>query len=39
MTSYTITDLTSGTWYFAMSAYDSSGNQSALTNSGSTTIP
>jgi hypothetical protein len=39
LTSYTITDLTSGTWYFAMSAYDSSGNQSALTNSGSTTIP
>lgn len=36
--SYTVTGLTSGTWYFAISAYTNSGLQSALSNVGSKTI-
>jgi hypothetical protein len=39
MTSYTVTGLTSGTWYFAVAAYNSSGVQSALSNIGSKTFP
>jgi hypothetical protein len=39
MTSYTVTGLTSGTWYFAVSAYNSSGMESSLSNIGSKTIP
>lgn len=31
-TTYTVTKLTSGTWYFAIAAYDSAGAQSALSN-------
>ncbi|MGH8227125.1 MAG: fibronectin type III domain-containing protein [Steroidobacteraceae bacterium] len=36
--SYTVTGLTSGTWYFAISAYTNTGLQSALSNVGSKTI-
>jgi len=39
LTSYTITGLSSGTWYFAVAAYTSGGVQSALSNVGSKTIP
>lgn len=39
VTSYTITGLTSGTWYFAVSAYNSSGLESSLSNIGSKIIP
>lgn len=38
-TSYTISSLASGTWYFAVSAYTTSGLESALSNSGSKSIP
>lgn len=37
--SYTISGLTSGTWYFAVRAYSSSGTESSVSNSGSKTIP
>lgn len=37
--SYTITGLTSGAWYFAVKAYNSSGVESAVSNVGSKTIP
>lgn len=37
--SYTITGLTSGTWYFRVKAYNSSGGESDVSNSGSKTIP
>jgi hypothetical protein len=37
-TSYVVSGLTSGTWYFAVQAYDSVGNNSALSNIGSKTI-
>ena len=36
--SYTVTGLTTGTWYFAVSAYTNSGLESALSNVGSKTI-
>ncbi|HWW79179.1 MAG TPA: putative Ig domain-containing protein [Steroidobacteraceae bacterium] len=32
LTSYTLTNLTGGTWYFGVSAYTSSGQESALSN-------
>jgi Putative Ig domain len=38
-TSYTISSLASGTWYFAVNAYTTSGLDSGLSNTGSKTIP
>lgn len=38
-TSYTVSNLASGTWYFSVSAYTTSGLDSALSNTGSKTIP
>lgn len=37
--SYTLSSLASGTWYFAISAYTTSGLQSALSATGSKSIP
>jgi hypothetical protein len=37
--SYTIAQLTSGSWYFAVKAYTSSGAESALSATASKTIP
>jgi nitrite reductase/ring-hydroxylating ferredoxin subunit len=37
-TSYVVSGLTAGTWYFAVQAYDSQGNKSTLSNIGSKTI-
>ncbi len=37
-TTYTVQNLTAGTWYFAVAAYTSSGSQSALSNIVSKTI-
>ena len=37
-TSYTVTKLTPGTWYFAISAYNSDGADGELSNIGSKTI-
>jgi hypothetical protein len=37
--SYTVSNLGSGTWYFGVSAYDTSGQESALSNIGSKAIP
>ena len=39
LTTYTITDLSSGTWYFAVKAYTTSGVESDLSNVASKTIP
>lgn len=39
LSSYTITGLTSGTWYFAVKAYNSGGGESAVSNTGMKTIP
>jgi hypothetical protein len=36
---YTVNGLSSGTWYFAVSAYTSAGAESALSSVGSKTIP
>lgn len=38
-TSYTVSSLTNGTWYFAVNAYTTSGEESALSNSVSKSIP
>lgn len=38
-TSYSITSLPSGTWYFAVNAYTTGGVDSVLSNTGSKTIP
>jgi hypothetical protein len=38
LTTYTVTNLSSGTWYFAVAAYTSSGTQGVLSNVGSKTI-
>jgi hypothetical protein len=38
LTSYTLTNLTSGTWYFGVTASTSSGEQSAMSNVASKTI-
>jgi Putative Ig domain len=38
-TSYTISSLASGTWYFAVNAYTTSGLDSGLSNTGSKAIP
>ena len=37
--SYTVNNLASGTWYFAVDAYTTSGMDSALSNTGSKSIP
>ncbi len=37
--SYTVSNLTSGTWYFGVTAYNSAGTESALSNIGSKAIP
>jgi hypothetical protein len=39
LTTYVISNLSSATWYFGMTAYDSAGAESALSNLGSKTIP
>lgn len=39
VTTYTLGNLTSGTWYFAVSAYASNGTESTLSNTASKTIP
>jgi hypothetical protein len=38
LSSYTLTNLTAGTWYFGVTAYTSSGEQSAMSNVASKTI-
>jgi len=38
-TTYMVSNLSSGTWYFAVTAYASDGSESALSNVGSKTIP
>lgn len=38
-TSYSVSSLASGTWYFAVNAYTTGGMDSALSNTGSKTIP
>jgi len=38
-TSYTVSGLRSGTWYFAVAAYTTSGLESALSNTGNKVIP
>jgi Putative Ig domain len=37
--SYTINNLSSGTWYFAVNAYTTGGTESSLSNTGSKAIP
>ncbi|HEY0938829.1 MAG TPA: putative Ig domain-containing protein [Steroidobacter sp.] len=39
MSSYTITGLTSGTWYFAVKAFNSAGVESDVSNTGTKNIP
>lgn len=39
LSTYTVTNLTSGTWYFAVKAYSSTGAESAISNMGMKTIP
>jgi hypothetical protein len=39
LTSYTIDGLTSGTWYFSIKSYSSSGTESSLSNPVSATVP
>jgi Putative Ig domain len=39
LTSYVVTGLNSGTWYFAVTAYNSAGVESGLSNVASKTIP
>ena len=39
LTTYVLSSLSSATWYFGMTAYDSAGAESALSNLGSKTIP
>ena len=39
VTTYTLGNLTSGTWYFAVSAYASNGTESTLSNTATKTIP
>jgi hypothetical protein len=38
LTTYAVTNLSSGTWYFTVAAYTSSGTQGALSNVGTKTI-
>jgi hypothetical protein len=39
LTSYTLSNLSSGTWYFGVTAYNSSGVESSVSNIASKTIP
>ncbi len=39
VSTYTITSLGSGTWYFAVKAYNSAGEESSVSNTGMKTIP
>ncbi|HEY0684288.1 MAG TPA: putative Ig domain-containing protein [Steroidobacter sp.] len=39
LSTYTVTGLTSGTWYFAVKAYTTSGGESQISNMGMKTIP
>jgi hypothetical protein len=39
LTTYTVSNLASGTWYFAVSAYSASGGTSAVSNVATKTIP
>ena len=39
VTTYTVTELTPATYYFAVTAYDEAGNESAYSNEVSKTIP
>jgi hypothetical protein len=39
LSTYTVTGLTSGTWYFAVKAYSTSGGESVVSNMGMKTIP
>jgi hypothetical protein len=39
VTNYLVTNLSSGTWYFGITAYASDGTESSLSNVGRTTIP
>jgi hypothetical protein len=39
VTTYTVNNLTSGTYYFAVTAYDTSGNESSYSNEAYKTIP
>jgi hypothetical protein len=39
VSSYTLSNLSKGTWYFAVGAYNSAGSESALSNVGSKAIP
>ncbi|MBM0103955.1 putative Ig domain-containing protein [Steroidobacter sp. S1-65] len=39
LSTYTVSNLTSGTWYFAVKAYSSTGAESAVSNMGMKTIP
>lgn len=39
VSTYTVSGLSSGTWYFAVKAYNSAGMESAVSNVGSKTIP
>ena len=38
-TTYTVSSLAAGTWYFAVNAYTTAGTESALSNTGSKAIP
>ena len=38
LTTYLVTNLSPGTWYFGVTAYASDGNESALSNAGSKTV-
>lgn len=38
-TTYTVSSLASGTWYFAVNAYTTSGVESSLSNTGSKSVP
>jgi hypothetical protein len=38
LTTYLVTNLSTGTWYFAVTAYTSDGSESSLSNTGAKTI-
>jgi hypothetical protein len=39
LTSYTLSNLASGTWYFSINDYTTAGTESAVSNIASTTVP
>jgi hypothetical protein len=39
LATYTVTGLTSGTWHFALKAYNASGGESSMSETGTKTIP